>query len=117
MALPVSTKAQSYDLNIAQGSSFTLPFVLKDKTTGVIFDLTGCTAIAKIRALFPDVSPIIALTAVVIPGPSSSIVLSLTPAQTTGLTIPAGTPVDTRVATIGQWNLDLTDGTNTYRFA
>ena len=115
MALPVTSKATAYDLAIVQGSTLTRVFQVQD-TNGTIIDLLGVTAAAKIRDAFTG-SVIVTLTCPVVTGASSTVTVTMTSAATAALTVPAGTPADVRVATIGVWDLELTDGTNTYRFA
>jgi hypothetical protein len=114
MALPVTSKATAYDLAIVQGSTLTRVFQVV--IGGVIQDLTGVTAASKVRDVFTG-SVIQLLTCSVVTGANSTVTVSLTMAQTAALTVPAGTPADVRVSSIGVWDLELTDGVSTYRFA
>jgi hypothetical protein len=116
MALPVNSKATTDNLAINQGSTFTRIYQVTD-SAGNVLDLTGVTAAAKIRDLFTGGSLVQVLTCVVVTGVNSTVTISLTSAQTAALNVPAATPADVRAANIGAWDLELTDGTSTYRFA
>jgi len=116
MSLPVTSQASVYNLTIGQGSTFTRVFQVKD-SLGNVLDLTGVTASAKIRDLFTGGALVQVLTCAVVPGVNSTVTVSLTSAQTSALSVPAGTPADVRASSIGAWDLLLTDGVSTYRFA
>lgn len=114
MALPVTSKATSYDLAVVQGSTLTRVFQVI--IGGAIQDLTGVTAAAKVRDVFTG-AVLQLLTCTVVTGVNSTVTVSLTQAQTAALTVAVGTPADVRVSSIGVWDLELTDGVSTYRFA
>lgn len=121
MPLPATNKASTVNLTISQGSTFSYSFQVvttnPDGSVASIFDLTGCTAGAKIRVNFPG-SVVVVLTCVInTVAAQSTIVISLTPTQTAALTLPGSPAADVRSATIGVWDLELTLGTDTYRFA
>ena len=89
-------------------------------TNGVVYDLTGCTTSAKIRDNFPSGTSVVLATLtcnITTTLGASTITVAQTMAQTAALSVPAATPVDVRAAVIGVWDLEITDGTNTYRFA
>lgn len=119
MPLPAQSQATTYPLVISQGSTYSKSFQVAD-VNGVVYDLTGCTAAAKIRDNFPSATSVVLATLTCNISTTlgvSTITVSQTMSQTAALNVPAATPVDVRAAVIGVWDLEITDGTNTYRFA
>ena len=117
MALPPIATPLSYDLRIMQGSTLNRDCVLFVTTVGDT-DLTGCTFAAKIRDKFGGASTvIISLTMATAGIAVGQFSFGLTAAQTAGLAVPAGTPDDQREALIGVWDLEITSGATTYRYA
>lgn len=116
-SVPAVTAAKSVDLVINQGSTFSRSCQLYFTTPGDV-SLTGCTVTAKIRANFanPGAGVIATFSVDTSLLASGQWTISLTVAQTAALAVPSGTADDVRVVSIGDWDLEITDGTSTYRY-
>jgi len=94
-------------LTIRQGDTWRQKITVKQG--GVVVDLSsGVTATLKIKDAIGGTLLLTATCTIPI-GTDGAIYAALTPAQTAAVTV-AGT---TRVRTLGVWDLNLTDGTNT----
>jgi hypothetical protein len=112
MPLPVSLLQKdapgSADITICQGDTWYQPFVIK--VGGVVVDLTGFTPALKIRDTYGGT--VLATATCTIPiGSDGAIIARLTPAVTAALTAPSAQATQ-RVAQIGYYDLDITDGTD-----
>jgi hypothetical protein len=108
-----------YDLEIPQGSTYSVTFTFTDTATGAVIDLTGVTSVAaKIRDNFGSGSTVLETFsgALVGDGSTGQVTISLSAAETAVLSAPAGTPDTARDAQIGYWDLELTDSGGTYRY-
>lgn len=74
--------AQTLDLSIDQGSTFTLPIVLSDPVSGNPIDLTGYTAKAWVKLSYSDTTPFIVFSATIPTPTNGTVILSLTSTQT-----------------------------------
>ena len=100
------------NITIAQGATF-LESIEATSAPLVYENFTGCTATGKIRATFGGT--LIETFTCTIPVPTNgTIFFQLTPTQTAALT---GTFPDTstRVAVIGVFDVEITDGTDVVR--
>jgi hypothetical protein len=117
MALPAPDDVADIPITIIQGSDFLLSLQLTDDLGAPVDDMTGYTAEAKIRADFNPASAVIqVLTASLVSGPNASWAITLTKAQTTALTRPAGAPVTQRENEIGYYDFEITGSGKTYRY-
>lgn len=82
--------AGKYNMLIQQGVTYNQTITLKDKQSGLPLNLTGCTAAAEIRATYIDSVPAATFTTYIGLGTDGKIQLSLTPAQTSAITIERG---------------------------
>jgi hypothetical protein len=119
MALPApSGQIPNTDLIILQGSDFQRTLTVSDVETNAPIDLTGATVEAKVRDNFGTTSNVLAtFTAAITDAPNGQATISLTAAQTAALVAPAGTQDAARLAAIGFWDLEFTEGGFTYRYA
>lgn len=114
MPLPVISTPGTYDLTLYQGSDLSVPLVIAQDAAGTPWDLTGCSARAKVRPDFVS-APILALTAAVTDAAAGAVTVSATVADISTVAIPGGTPVTSRLVGLGEWDLELFIGSNVIR--
>ena len=110
MPLPISLLEKSApglgDITICQGDTWYQSFVIR--VNGSIVDLTGFTASLVVRASYGGA--VLATAACTIPlGTAGAIIARMTPLVTEALSVP-GALATQRLAQLGFYDLDLTDG-------
>lgn len=100
----------SANLTIRQGDTWQQVFTIS--VSGVVQDITGFTAALKIRDYYGSNTVLATATCTIPVGTDGKIYAALTPATTAAL-VPTDTPQNSqRVAFLGYYDLDLTDGTD-----
>jgi hypothetical protein len=117
--LPAALKSEetpaTIDIDIVRGDTFYLELQLQDNGTNI--DISGNTAVAKVRDAFGAVSPLLTFTCTIPTGTDGIVRLYAAPAATVALAMPVGTSTSTRRAQIGYWDVDISDGTEKRTFA
>ncbi len=66
MPIPVDIlrwpKPSSYPISVVPGDAFRLPVTIRNSSTGIPYDLTGCTCRVQIRATYSDANPVVDTT-------------------------------------------------------
>jgi hypothetical protein len=119
MPLPTSllqiSAPGSANLLIRQGDTWQQVFTVK--VAGVVVDITGFTATLKIRDYYGSATVLATATCTIPMGSDGKIYAALAPATTTAL-VPTDTPQNSqRVAFLGYYDLNLSDGTDVVTLA
>lgn len=109
----IPNQAGVFDIVLNQGADYQA--IATIKLGGIPIDLTGITPRAKVRPDFVSAT-ILTLTCAVYGSPANGqVIVSATPALIAAITPPSA-PTTQREIPIGEWDLELTDGTLTGRF-
>lgn len=93
------------DINIYQGSTFYWPFTLYD-TDGDTVSLSGAEIRGKVRNDVDDAAAIVTFTGTVVSGEGGQGELTLTPALTAAIVLPASPPKK-RIPTKYLWDMEV----------
>lgn len=116
MALDAIDSPFEHDIEIEQGSDFALPITLTyDDDTPL--PLTGLTIASKLRDFFGTGSTVlVTFTCNILNAAAGQFEIRLTKVQTAALTRPAGAAATERITSLGVYDIELSDGTYTYRY-
>lgn len=98
------------NLVIRQGDTWQQVFTVY--VSGVVVDITGFTTALKIRDYYGSSTVLATATCTIPVGSDGKIYAALTPATTAALTATGTAQNSQRVAFLGYYDLDLTDGTD-----
>lgn len=96
------------NLTIRQGDTWQQVFTIS--VGGVVQDLSGFTAALKVRDYYGSATTLATATCTIPVGTDGKIYAALTPATTAALTATGTAQNSQRVAFLGYYDLDLTDG-------
>jgi hypothetical protein len=82
--------AGKYNMLIQQGATYNQTITLKDPISNEPVDITGCTAAAMVREQYSDTTPVATFTCMIATGSDGVIQISLTPEQTSAISIERG---------------------------
>lgn len=116
MAIPAVNDATDYPITINKSCDFLETLTITtDGSTPV--DLTSATGAAKIRSDFGTAATVLATFTVTITDAANGVLtLELTDTVTDGLGASTDATDENRTVQIGFWDLELTEGTKTYRY-
>lgn len=81
--------AGKYNMLVQQGVTYNQTITLKNEL-GVAIDLTGATIASMIREQYTDLTPIATFTCTIVDAVAGKFNISLTPAQTSAITVQRG---------------------------
>jgi len=81
--------AGKYNMLVQQGATYNQSITLKS-STGTPINITGCTVAAQIREQYSDATPVATFTTNIPVGTDGVIQISLTPTETSAITIEKG---------------------------